>query len=766
MEDTERETVATEPARPSDLGTPDTALADQEPVGSVLDSRLGEGFLARSRPGSFRDWWCRSGSTLLVFAVIYLVLIVVYQPHLLLSGTTTSGGDMGAHHYPAQYLIEYLLPGFKLTGWTMDWYAGMPLFTFYMPLPFLLIAILNWILPYEVSFKLITVLGVFLLPPAAWFFGRMFRIRHPFPLLAAGFALAFLFMNSYSIYGGNILSTLAGEFSYSISFALVFVFLGTLHRGLERGRFDWFFALNGLVLMALVLCHIVTTIAVCIIAPSLLLLHRRWRAAGYMAAVFLLGFCLTAFWGVPFVAKIGWVANVDWTPLSKFSDLLPVEIRIIAAVGVLGMAYAVAKKEWNLAPLLWITVIMTALFFTLPKGMLWNGRILPFFYFSLHLWAAYGAAWLVRPFAVVGRDLFALRGRTSRKVYPVLIAVGLAIAVAFGSATAAGWINWNYSGYERKAPWPAYREALDYLSSLPEGRVMWEHSSTLDKFGTPRIFELIPYWTDQPTMEGTLMESSFTAPYHFVNQAELSLQPSHAIGGVAYPPMNVTNGITHLRFMNVPYLITVSPEVTDGVLQDARAELLHQVDIISIFRVSGTTGYVNVVENQPVRVRTDNWQDTIVPWYKNMDSLDVAVVWDRGEEGMEQFAEVFPEQMTSLPEVPVMSEGQVISETVENERITFETTAIGVPHWIKVSYFPNWKVKGALGPFVTSPSFMMVIPTQREVTLSYGRSVDNVVGQILTVAGWLTVLVVLLAEALRGRRARQRRQRDLPLEYY
>ena len=52
--------------------------------------------------------------------------------------------------------------------------------------------------------------------------------------------------------------------------------------------------------------------------------------------------------------------------------------------------------------------------------------------------------------------------------------------------------------------------------------------STLDKFGTPRIFELIPYWTDQPTMEGTLMESSFTAPYHFVNQAELSLQqPRH-----------------------------------------------------------------------------------------------------------------------------------------------------------------------------------------------------------------------------------------------
>ncbi len=202
-------------------------------------------------------------------------------------------------------------------------------------------------------------------------------------------------MTSYSIYGANILSTLAGEFGYSISFALVFIFLGTLHRGLERSRYDWLFAVNGLILMSLVLSHIVTTIALCIVAPSLLLLHRRWRAVGYMAAVFGLGFCLTAFWGLPFVDKIHWVANVDWVPLKAFKDLLPPEIRFIAAIGVLGMAFAVARKEWALIPLGWITVAMLILFFVLPRGMLWNGRMLPFFYFSLHLWAAYGATWLV-----------------------------------------------------------------------------------------------------------------------------------------------------------------------------------------------------------------------------------------------------------------------------------------------------------------------------------------------------------------------------------
>ncbi|NLG67544.1 MAG: hypothetical protein GX536_07530, partial [Actinobacteria bacterium] len=342
--------------------------------------------------------------------------------------------------------------------------------------------------------------------------------------------------------------------------------------------------------------------------------------------------------------------------------------------------------------------------------------------------------------------------KTVRRIYPVAIAVGLGIAVALGSTTAVGWINWNYSGYERKAPWADYRATLDFLETLPHGRVMWEHSPTLDKFGTPRIFELIPYWTDQPTMEGTLMESSFTAPYHYVNQAELSLQPSHAIGSVQYPPRNTMDGVTHLQFMNIPYMIAVSPEVTESLRADARVDFLAQFDTMSVFRISGTRGYVEVMQNEPVRVKTENWRDTIVPWYKDVSSLPVAVLWDRGEPELQRFEEVLQDQVTNLPITPIASEGQVLTETVENERIIFETTAIGQPHWIKMSYFPNWKVKGAEGPFVVSPSFMMVIPTEREVTLYYGSTASNTVGQVLTVIGWAVVLSVLLIELVRWRR--------------
>ena len=104
--------------------------------------------------GDMWDWI----PTLIAFLVIYTVLFVFFKPNLLFSLTTTAGGDTGAHHYPAQYLIQELLPHFRLTGWAPGWYAGMPMLTFYFPFPFLLIAIFNWFLPYTLAFKFVTVL--------------------------------------------------------------------------------------------------------------------------------------------------------------------------------------------------------------------------------------------------------------------------------------------------------------------------------------------------------------------------------------------------------------------------------------------------------------------------------------------------------------------------------------------------------------------------------------------------------------------------------
>jgi len=50
---------------------------------------------------------------------------------------------------------------------------------------------------------------------------------------------------------------------------------------------------------------------------------------------------------------------------------------------------------------------------------------------------------------------------------------------------------------------------------------------------------------------------------------------------------------------------------------------------LSIFRVSGTSGYVEVAKNQPLRLATDDWRTPIVDWYKQEAALDVPIVWDQ-----------------------------------------------------------------------------------------------------------------------------------------
>ena len=87
-----------------------------------------------------------SGRSLFTAVLVTLSTVFVawnVQPDLWFQDTTPTGGDMGAHVWSPAYLRDVLLPEFRLTGWSPDWYAGFPAFTFYMIIPSLLIVMVN-----------------------------------------------------------------------------------------------------------------------------------------------------------------------------------------------------------------------------------------------------------------------------------------------------------------------------------------------------------------------------------------------------------------------------------------------------------------------------------------------------------------------------------------------------------------------------------------------------------------------------------------------
>jgi hypothetical protein len=279
----------------TNLGTPPEAGYDDD--WGAGDERVEEAWddteLAAQRQ------WVRWVVDLVVVGLCVAFALWHLQPDLLLRDTTPAGGDMGAHVWGPAYLRDHLLPHGQVAGWSPDWYAGFPAYQFYMVVPSLLIVALNAGihglgalipaavgvglialavvrrhdrrirrlaiagavvalllvgLPYGVAFKLVSVSGVATLPLAAYAFGRLAGLRFPTPAVLAVGTLPFLFYRGFTIYGGNIASTLAGEFAFSMSLSLALVYLGLVFKGLQTGRYR---ALAAVTLALTGLCHLI-----------------------------------------------------------------------------------------------------------------------------------------------------------------------------------------------------------------------------------------------------------------------------------------------------------------------------------------------------------------------------------------------------------------------------------------------------------------------------------------------------------------------------
>ena len=90
--------------------------------------------------------------------------------------------------------------------------------------------------------------------------------------------------------------------------------------------------------------------------------------------------------------------------------------------------------------------------------------------------------------------------------------------------------------------------------------------------------------------------------------------------------------------------------------------------------------------------------------------------------------------------------GGVHDVVVENDRISFSVDQIVVPVLVKASYFPNWKASGADGPYRAGPNLMVVVPTDTEVEVHYGRTLIDMLGYALTFLGLVGLAGLVVAD--------------------
>jgi hypothetical protein len=70
---------------------------------------------------------------------------------------------------------------------------------------------------------------------------------------------------------------------------------------------------------------------------------------------------------------------------------------------------------------------------------------------------------------------------------------------------------------------------------------------------------------------------------------------------------------------------------------------------------------------------------------------------------------------------------------------------------VKISYFPNWQVSGAQGPYRVTPNLMVVVPTSTHVELTYGRTWVEYVSYTATLLGIAGLVLLARRGAYRFR---------------
>jgi hypothetical protein len=321
--------------------------------------------------------------------------------------------------------------------------------------------------------------------------------------------------------------------------------------------------------------------------------------------------------------------------------------------------------------------------------------------------------------------------------------------------------------------WPEYHALMQRLNKLPPGRSLWEGGPSLDKYGTPLALMLIPYWTHGriTTMEGVYFEASATTPYHFEAVAALvaSGENSNPVRGIPYrDQQSFAIGVDYLQAMGVKYFIAHNPATKAKAAADPRLTFIASTPDYdaqaplgwSIYRVADAP-LVQGLSYEPVvatGVKPDptGWEQKVaVPWWWSPDQLDKPVAAD----GPSSWKRAEGSAALRLPRRSI--EPVTVSHVRRtDESISFHVDRTGVPVLVKESYFPNWKVAGAEGPYRVTPNFMVVVPTEKTVTLHYGTTKVEWLGRFLTLFG----LAGVAALVWWGRRATRGTRRGVSID--
>ena len=678
------------------------------------------------------------------------LLLIFLRVELVFSDLLPTGGDMGAHIVPTKFFVTELFNNFKLSGWSQDWFAGYPIYYFYFPLPPIITSLLNFLFPFSISFKAMVLISQVLLVISIEMLMR--KNSKEFSFFGFGVGLLYLLTESFTIFGGNLASSLAGQYSftYSVAFANLSIFF------LMKSKYQYSTEIASLLIGLSVLSHLIPFI---IYLPIFVFYFLKSNVKIYKKFSAFLFFSFIALrFSISLFLNLEFTTNMTYTPYTQISDLVKSDILpfAIGAVIYIISSYKTFLKEVTGFEM-YLILISIYLFFYGPESALWNGRIVPFFnlgiiilffnllhfdiknltkkiqgkytlfmfvllinsYFMYLYYSKWGNTYSTTTISVILIVLFMFlisMNSDNFLIYTTLV------SLTFGTLSyLPHWLNWNFSGYESKNNWSDITTLYEALDSLEPGRIMWEPNSDLNKYGTPMVLMTIPMFTDHQSVEGLYFDSSITTPFHFLTVSGLAERPSNPVGGLTYINGEFDKGFRLMDELGVDYFIAYTSSIKDKANSNENFNFLFSNEVFNVYSIN--TKKVELVEDSLYIFESPDFYDRL----KN------AVLREGSEESFFEAAyknfkdesnyKIIENYDNSFADKSDKNAELLISDlNIQNNLITFKTNKPNQLHLIKVSYFPNWKITNGYGPFRISPSFMAVVPKDEIVEIKFESS--------------------------------------------
>lgn len=676
--------------------------------------------------------------------------LIFHLPVDVLNSLPATGGDMGSHFWPLYvlknegfaYLLKLLDPRYfgeqslYLRLWNPGNLGGEPVLLHYFPLPFMVMAIMSFFMDLGTAFNIGTLLPIFTFPFCVYFCMRKMGFGFPTPLLTVALTLPYLYNESYSMFGGNTLSTLSGQFAHLYALCFLLLGLGCLVKSIKKDHISiaaiCFFS-------ATALSHAYVFIIVPVFFLSVLVFAKKrqiwpWLKILVMTGLVTLSLSLWFLW--PMMDHHPWTTQVSMIFGTKAlietltsTVFYPLYFLLLAWLVLMVVAFILRQtRPFECKPVLFWMIPALAyfgLFFIFPKIGLADCRVIP----QIMLFLCISISILYS---------FLNRMYVSKHIAFIFVLPTVLLMMWWTSNHISQfpyWTEWNYSGWQAKKYYPNLQKLYKRFSTgFSRPRIIFEHNLIHNATGTPRVFEMLPYFTSRATLEGLYAEANLLSPTSYYMQAKVSKAPSCPITRYICPRNGIDNLSAKLQLMGVGHII---------ILTDESKEKIRQADYLieeegynpwTLYHLKNPPRLADPLYGSAALIKPeDGWKYTMNKWF---DKYDGANQWQLVELGSrtKDFKRAIEESFQQDCDISV---------TVDFFGFDLETSCVGVPHVVKFAYHSSWRTSSNDPIYLMSPGLIGIIPSQNKIRFDFGQSFSWKIAALLSLLTFFIGLPLL-----------------------